>query len=218
MAPAHGVAKLAGSAKLSAMIRHDAENASVTALLGPTNTGKTHLAVERMLAHRTGMMGFPLRLLAREVYDRVVEEKGAGAVALVTGEERRIPEEPRYFVCTVESMPLDREVEFVGVDEIQLAGDRERGHVFTDRLLRARGAAETMFLGADTMRPLIRTLVPDARFTSRPGSPRSGMRGTASSRGSHPVTRSSPSRPNRFTRWPSASEGSEADARWCWGR
>ena len=150
------------------MVRHDAENAAVTALLGPTNTGKTHLAVERMLAHRTGMMGFPLRLLAREVYDRVVEEKGAGAVALVTGEERRIPEEPRYFVCTVESMPLDREVEFVGVDEIQLAGDRERGHVFTDRLLRARGTAETMFLGSDTMRPLIRTLVPEARFTSRP--------------------------------------------------
>ena len=150
------------------MVRHDAENASVTALLGPTNTGKTHLAVERMLAHRTGMMGFPLRLLAREVYDRVVKEKGAGTVALVTGEERRIPEEPRYFVCTVESMPLDREVEFVGVDEVQLAGDRERGHVFTDRLLRARGTAETMFLGADTMRPLIRTLVPEARFTGRP--------------------------------------------------
>ena len=150
------------------MVRHDAEDAAVTALLGPTNTGKTHLAVERMLAHRTGMMGFPLRLLAREVYDRVVEEKGAGAAALVTGEERRIPEEPRYFVCTVESMPLDREVEFVGVDEVQLAGDRERGHVFTDRLLRARGTAETMFLGADTMRPLIRTLVPEARFTGRP--------------------------------------------------
>ena len=121
-----------------------------------------------MLAHRTGMMGFPLRLLAREVYDRVVEEKGQQAVALVTGEERRIPEEPRYFVCTVESMPLDRQVEFVGVDEIQLAGDRERGHVFTDRLLRARGTVETMFLGADTMRPLIRTLVPEMRFTSRP--------------------------------------------------
>ena len=150
------------------MVRHAAENAAVTALLGPTNTGKTHLAVERMLAHRTGMMGFPLRLLAREVYDRVVEEKGEQVVALVTGEERRIPEEPRYFVCTVESMPLDREVEFVGVDEVQLAGDRERGHIFTDRLLRARGTAETMFLGADTMRPLIRTLVPEARFTSRP--------------------------------------------------
>ena len=168
MAQVHGVAKSAGTAKLPAMVRHDAENASVTALLGPTNTGKTHLAVERMLAHRTGMMGFPLRLLAREVYDRVVKEKGAGTVALVTGEERRIPEEPRYFVCTVESMPLDREVEFVGVDEVQLAGDRERGHVFTDRLLRARGTAETMFLGADTMRPLIRTLVPEARFTGRP--------------------------------------------------
>ena len=164
----HGVAKSAMTANPSAMIRHDAENAAVTALLGPTNTGKTHLAVERMLAHRTGMMGFPLRLLAREVYDRVVEEKGEQAVALVTGEERWIPEQPRYFVCTVESMPLDRQVEFVGVDEIQLAGDRERGHVFTDRLLRARGTAETMFLGADTMRPLIRTLVPEARFTSRP--------------------------------------------------
>ena len=163
-----GVAKSAWSANPPFMVRHDAENAAVTALLGPTNTGKTHLAVERMLAHRTGMMGFPLRLLAREVYDRVVEEKGEQLVALVTGEERRIPEEPRYFVCTVESMPLDREVEFVGVDEVQLAGDRERGHVFTDRLLRARGTAETMFLGADTMRPLIRMLVPEARFTGRP--------------------------------------------------
>ena len=164
----NGVAKSVASANPPAMARHDAENAAVTALLGPTNTGKTHLAVERMLAHRTGMMGFPLRLLAREVYDRVVEAKGKGAVALVTGEERRIPEQPRYFVCTVESMPLDRQVEFVAVDEIQLAGDRERGHIFTDRLLRARGTAETMFLGADTMRPLIRTLVPEARFTSRP--------------------------------------------------
>ena len=150
------------------MARHDAENAAVTALLGPTNTGKTHLAVERMLAHRTGMMGFPLRLLAREVYDRVVEAKGEGAVALVTGEERRIPEQPRYYVCTVESMPLDHPVEFVAVDEIQLAGDPERGHIFTDRLLRARGTGETMFLGADTMRPLIRMLVPEARFAGRP--------------------------------------------------
>ena len=164
----NGVAKSIRSANPLLMVRHDAENAAVTALLGPTNTGKTHLAVERMLAHRTGMMGFPLRLLAREIYDRVVEAKGDGAVALVTGEERRIPEEPRYFVCTVESMPLDRQVEFVAVDEIQLAGDRERGHIFTDRLLRARGTAETMFLGADTMRPLIRALVPEATFTSRP--------------------------------------------------
>ena len=168
MSAANGVAKSGGSANPPAMARHDAENAAVTALLGPTNTGKTHLAVERMLAHRTGMMGFPLRLLAREVYDRVVAAKGEGAVALVTGEEKRVPAAPRYFVCTVESMPLDRPVEFVAVDEIQLAGDRERGHVFTDRLLRARGQAETMFLGADTMRPLIRALVPEARFTSRP--------------------------------------------------
>ena len=150
------------------MARHGAEDASVTALLGPTNTGKTHLAVDRMLAHRTGMMGFPLRLLAREVYDRVVAEKGAESVALVTGEEKRVPAQPRYFVCTVESMPLERPVEFVAVDEIQLAGDAERGHVFTDRLLRARGTAETMLLGADTMRPLIRTLVPEAYFTGRP--------------------------------------------------
>ncbi|MDE0390827.1 MAG: helicase-related protein [Rhodospirillales bacterium] len=168
MEPEHGLAKSGANANPLTMARHDAENAAVTALLGPTNTGKTHLAVERMLAHRTGMMGFPLRLLAREVYDRVVEAKGEGAVALVTGEERRIPEQPRYFVCTVESMPLDRPVEFVAVDEIQLAGDPERGHIFTDRLLRARGTAETMFLGADTMRPLIRTLVPEARFTGRP--------------------------------------------------
>ena len=150
------------------MARHGAEDASVTALLGPTNTGKTHLAVDRMLAHRTGMMGFPLRLLAREIYDRVVAEKGAESVALVTGEEKRVPANPRYFVCTVESMPLERPVEFVAVDEIQLAGDPERGHVFTDRLLRARGTAETMVLGADTMRPLIRVLVPEARFTGRP--------------------------------------------------
>ena len=168
MGRANRVAKSAASANPPFMARYDAESAAVTALLGPTNTGKTHLAVERMLAHRTGMMGFPLRLLAREVYDRVAETKGEGAVALVTGEERRIPERPRYFVCTVEAMPLDRPVEFVAVDEIQLAGDRERGHIFTDRLLRARGTAETMFLGADTMRPLIRTLVPEARFTSRP--------------------------------------------------
>ena len=168
MGSANGLAKSGRSTNPLAMARHDAENAAVTALLGPTNTGKTHLAVERMLAHRTGMMGFPLRLLAREVYDRVVREKGEAAVALVTGEERRIPEQPRYFVCTVESMPLDRPVEFVAVDEVQLAGDRERGHIFTDRLLRARGTAETMFLGADTMRPLIRSLVPEARFTSRP--------------------------------------------------
>ena len=140
----------------------------IRAVLGPTNTGKTHLAIERMLGHQTGMIGFPLRLLARENYDRVVRLKGARAVALITGEEKIVPPNPSYFVCTVESMPLDRPVDFLAVDEIQLCGDRERGHVFTDRLLYARGVSETMFLGSDTIAPLLRRLVPDAEISSRP--------------------------------------------------
>ncbi len=140
----------------------------VLAVLGPTNTGKTHLAIERMLGHGTGMIGFPLRLLARENYDRVVALKGRRAVALITGEEKIIPPNPAYFVCTVESMPLDRPVDFLAVDEIQLCGDSERGHVFTNRLLHARGTAETMFLGADTIRPLLRRLVPEAEYIGRP--------------------------------------------------
>ena len=140
----------------------------VTAVLGPTNTGKTHLAIERLLGHESGMIGFPLRLLARENYDRVVAAKGPRVVALITGEEKILPPEARYFICTVESMPLDREVAFLAVDEIQLAGDPERGHVFTDRLLHARGAEETMFLGADTIRPLLQRLVPEARIETRP--------------------------------------------------
>jgi len=140
---------------------------AVIALLGPTNTGKTYHAVERLRAHRTGMIGFPLRLLARENYDRLVQLQGAEAVALVTGEERIVPAAARYFVCTVEAMPLDRRVEFLAVDEIQLAADRERGHVFTDRLLRARGFEETMFLGAETIQPLLRQLVPEAAFITR---------------------------------------------------
>ena len=140
----------------------------ITAVLGPTNTGKTHIAVERMLDHRSGLIGFPLRLLAREIYDKVVALKGPRAVALITGEEKILPAKPRYILATVESMPLDHAVDFLAVDEIQLAADRERGHVFTDRLLHARGTAETMFLGADTIRPLIRRLVPEAVFTGRP--------------------------------------------------
>lgn len=140
----------------------------VTAVLGPTNTGKTHLAIERMLGHRSGMIGFPLRLLARENYDRVVKLKGAAAAALVTGEERVIPPGARYFVCTVESMPVDRPVEFLAVDEIQLASDPDRGHVFTDRLLHARGMSETMVMGADTMRPLLSRLLPGTEFIARP--------------------------------------------------
>ena len=141
---------------------------SVVAVLGPTNTGKTHLAIERMLGHQTGMIGFPLRLLARENYDRVARIKGARAVALITGEEKILPPNPRYFVCTVESMPLDRVVDFLAIDEIQLCGDPERGHVFTDRLLHARGVSETMFLGAETIKPLLKRLVPEADVRSRP--------------------------------------------------
>lgn len=142
--------------------------ATLTAVLGPTNTGKTHLAVERMCGHASGMMGFPLRLLAREVYDRVVKIKGANQVGLITGEEKILPEGARYFLCTAESMPSDREVAFVGLDEAQTGADLERGHVFTDRLLHRRGYAETMILGSETLRPLIRKLLPDAEIVTRP--------------------------------------------------
>ncbi len=138
------------------------------AVLGPTNTGKTHLAVERMLGHQSGMIGLPLRLLAREVYEKVVAKMGVASAALITGEEKIIPSHPRYYICTVEAMPLDLDVEFLAVDEIQLAEDPERGFVFTDRLLNARGTEETMFLGAETMRPLIKELIPQATFISRP--------------------------------------------------
>jgi len=141
--------------------------APLTAVLGPTNTGKTHLAVERMLARRSGMIGLPLRLLAREIYDRVVKEKGFRATALVTGEEKIVPDGARYFICTVEAMPMSFEAAFVAIDEIQIAADPERGHVFTDRILHARGTEETMFLGAETMRPIIRHLVPDADIVTR---------------------------------------------------
>jgi len=137
------------------------------AVLGPTNTGKTHLAIERMLGHASGMIGLPLRLLAREVYDRVVAAKGEALAALITGEEKIAPETARYFICTVEAMPLDLAVEFLAVDEIQVARDLDRGHVFTDRILNARGFGETMLLGADTMRPMIKKLLPDAEISHR---------------------------------------------------
>lgn len=137
------------------------------AVLGPTNTGKTFLAVERMTAHRTGMIGFPLRLLARENYDRIAERHGRTSVALITGEEKLIPPNPRWYICTVEAMPLDVPVDFLAVDEIQLCADPERGHVFTDRLLRARGREETMFLGADSMAGIIRSLVPGISIEAR---------------------------------------------------
>ena len=143
------------------------EDGRITAMLGPTNTGKTYFAIERMLGHASGMIGFPLRLLARENYERVVSLKGKNAVALITGEEKILPPHARYFICTVESMPVDRVVDFLAIDEIQLCGDRERGHVFTDRLLHARGRQETMFLGSDIIRPLIRKLVPKAEIVGR---------------------------------------------------
>ncbi len=141
---------------------------TVTAVLGPTNTGKTHLAIEKMLSHGSGAIGLPLRLLAREVYGRVVARVGANAVALVTGEEKIVPRGARYWVATVEAMPRDLDVAFVAIDEVQLAGDIERGHVFTDRLLNVRGRQETMLLGSATARPLIERLLPGVVVTSRP--------------------------------------------------
>jgi ATP-dependent RNA helicase SUPV3L1/SUV3 len=140
----------------------------VTAVLGPTNTGKTHLAIERMLGHGSGMIGLPLRLLAREVYQRVVERAGVNAVALVTGEEKIKPDGARYWIATAEAMPRDLNVDFVAIDEIQLGADSERGHVFTDRLLNQRGRHETLVIGAGTMRGLIETLLPGANIVSRP--------------------------------------------------
>ena len=145
-----------------------ADHSEVTAVLGPTNTGKTHLAVERMLGHASGMIGLPLRLLAREIYDRVANMRGAAAVALITGEEKILPPRPAYYVCTVESMPTAIQTDFLAVDEIQLCADADRGHIFTDRLLHARGKYETMFLGSETMRQLIRQLLPATRFVTRP--------------------------------------------------
>ncbi|MBT4243143.1 MAG: hypothetical protein HOD77_04455, partial [Planktomarina temperata] len=142
-------------------------NNRIVAVLGPTNTGKTHYAIERMLGHRTGIMGLPLRLLAREVYDKIVALRGPSVVALVTGEERIVPPRAKYWVCTVEAMPEGMGCDFLAVDEIQLCADPERGHVFTDRLLRARGLHETLFMGAETMRKVIAALVPTADFMHR---------------------------------------------------
>src|SRR5712672_1034698 len=145
-----------------------ARGAGVTAVLGPTNTGKTHLAIERMLAHSSGIIGLPLRLLAREVYNKAVERVGADAVALITGEEKIKPPNPRYWVATVEAMPRDLDTAFVAIDEIQLGADLERGHVFTDRVLNRRGREETLVLGAATMRQMVERLLPGANILSRP--------------------------------------------------
>ena len=139
----------------------------ITAVLGPTNTGKTHLAIETMLSFETGMIGFPLRLLAREVYDKVIKKTGPDKVALITGEEKIIPHHAKYFLCTVESMPIDKNLEFVGVDEIQMCADHERGHIFTDRLLHMRGSKLTMLMGSNTIKNIISKLDDDLEFISR---------------------------------------------------
>ncbi len=145
-----------------------APGAGVTAVLGPTNTGKTHLAIERMLAHSSGVIGLPLRLLAREVYNKIVDRAGVDSVALITGEEKIKPPKARFWVSTVEAMPRDLDVSFLAVDEIQIAADLERGHVFTDRILHRRGRDETLLLGAATMRPIIERLLPGASIVTRP--------------------------------------------------
>jgi ATP-dependent RNA helicase SUPV3L1/SUV3 len=142
--------------------------AGVTAVLGPTNTGKTHLAIERMLAHSSGVIGLPLRLLAREVYNKIADRVGTDAVALITGEEKIKPPNPRFWVCTVEAMPRDLDVAFMAIDEVQLGADFERGHVFTDRMLNARAREETLVLGAATVRPMVEKLLPGAHIVSRP--------------------------------------------------
>ena len=139
----------------------------ITAVLGPTNTGKTHLAIETMLAFDSGMIGFPLRLLAREVYDKVIKKIQLDKVALITGEEKIIPANAKYFLCTVESMPIDKQLEFVGVDEIQMCADHERGHIFTDRLINMRGSKLTMFMGSNTIKSIISKLEDDIEFINR---------------------------------------------------
>ena len=139
----------------------------ITAVLGPTNTGKTHLAIDTMLSFDSGMIGFPLRLLAREVYDKVVLKTGINKVALITGEEKIIPSNAKYFLCTVESMPIDKELDFVAIDEIQMCSDHERGHIFTDRLLNIRGIKLTMFMGSNIIKSIISKLDDDIEFINR---------------------------------------------------
>ena len=176
----------------------------MTAVLGPTNTGKTHLAIERMLGHESGLIGLPLRLLAREVYDKIAARVGADNVALITGEEKIKPERPRYWVCTVEAMPRDADVDFLAIDEVQLAADPERGHVFTDRLLHARGRQETLLLGAQTMREAISRSHPRRQLHLAPAPVEAHLRrreedhAAAAAHGA-----SSPSRPPRSTPSPS---------------
>ena len=139
----------------------------IIAVLGPTNTGKTHMAIEKMLEFNSGIFGFPLRLLAREVYDKCTKKIDSKKVALITGEEKIIPNTAQYFICTVEAMPKDKVVDFIAVDEIQMCGDRERGHIFTDRLLNFRGEVLTMFLGSQVMKNIISSIIPETRFVEQ---------------------------------------------------
>ena len=139
----------------------------ITAVLGPTNTGKTFLAIETMLSFESGMIGFPLRLLAREVYDKILKKVDPKKVALITGEEKIIPSNAKYYLCTVESMPIEKNLEFVGIDEIQMCTDHERGHIFTDRLLNLRGEKLTMFMGSNTIREIISKLEGDLDFINK---------------------------------------------------
>ena len=145
----------------------NSENNTIIALLGPTNTGKTHEAIEKMLEFKSGIFGFPLRLLAREVYEKCIKKIGNDRVALITGEEKIIPSTASFFICTVESMPKDKVVDFVAVDEIQMCADKERGHIFTERLLFARGEKLTMFLGSQIMKTIIEDLIPDVHFEKK---------------------------------------------------
>jgi ATP-dependent RNA helicase SUPV3L1/SUV3 len=139
----------------------------ITAVLGPTNTGKTFLAIETMLSFDSGMIGFPLRLLAREVYDKIIKKINPDKVALITGEEKIIPANAKYFLCTVESMPINKHLDFVGIDEIQMCADHERGHIFTDRLLNLRGEKLTMFMGSSTIKSIVNKLGEDTEFINR---------------------------------------------------
>ena len=143
------------------------QSEKIIALLGPTNTGKTYVAIEKMLQFDSGIFGLPLRLLAREVYDKCVKKIGIDKVALITGEEKIIPNSANYFICTVESMPKDKDVDFIAIDEIQMCADRERGHIFTERLLNSRGQKLTMFLGSQVMASIIKDLIKDVEFEKK---------------------------------------------------
>jgi len=145
----------------------DLNKKQVTAVLGPTNTGKTYMAIETMLGFESGIIGFPLRLLAREVYEKVLKRVNPSKVALITGEEKIIPANAKYFLCTTESMPIDKSVEFIGVDEIQMCADHERGHIFTDRLLNIRGEKLTMLMGSSTIKNIISKLDEDTEFINK---------------------------------------------------